>query len=55
MTTALAIIYTAILSFHENMAKKEVFGIMPYFGIIFPNILLHRFFEETNAYESKCK
>lgn len=55
MTTALAIIYTAALSLHENMIREEVFGVIPYFGIIFPNMMLYRIFEETNAHESKCK
>ncbi|XP_012054736.1 PREDICTED: ATP-binding cassette sub-family A member 1 [Atta cephalotes] len=53
VTLALAIIYMAAISFHQNMARQEVFGIIPYFGIIFPNIMLHRLFQESNAHESK--
>jgi len=45
----------AAISFHQNMARQEVFGVIPYFGIIFPNIMLHRLFQESNAHESKCK
>ncbi|XP_039306572.1 retinal-specific phospholipid-transporting ATPase ABCA4 [Solenopsis invicta] len=51
--TVLAIIYTAALSLQENMMRQEVFGIMSYVGIIFPNIMFYRLFQETNAYESK--
>ncbi|XP_012538072.1 phospholipid-transporting ATPase ABCA1 [Monomorium pharaonis] len=51
--TALAIIYVAAISLHENMVKEEVFSVIPYFGILFPNIMLFRLFEETNAHESK--
>ncbi|KAM0731026.1 Phospholipid-transporting ATPase ABCA3 [Formica fusca] len=53
VTTALAIIYTAALSLHGYMAREEDFGLISYFGIIFPNILLYRFLQETNAHESK--
>ncbi|KYN32310.1 ATP-binding cassette sub-family A member 3 [Trachymyrmex septentrionalis] len=53
VTIALAIIYMAAISFHQNMARQEVFGVIPYFGIIFPNIMLHRLFQESNAHESK--
>ncbi|XP_018306221.1 ATP-binding cassette sub-family A member 1 [Mycetomoellerius zeteki] len=53
VTIALAIIYMAAMSLHQNMARKEVFGVIPYFGIIFPNIMLHRLLQESNALESK--
>ncbi|XP_011050473.1 PREDICTED: ATP-binding cassette sub-family A member 1-like isoform X1 [Acromyrmex echinatior] len=53
VTIALAIIYMAAISFHQNMARQEVFGVIPYFGIIFPNIMLHRLLQESNAHESK--
>lgn len=54
MTTAISIIYVAALSLHENLAKEEAFGFISYLGIIFPNILLYRLLQETNAHESKC-
>ncbi|XP_018365508.1 PREDICTED: retinal-specific ATP-binding cassette transporter-like [Trachymyrmex cornetzi] len=53
VTIALAIIYMAALSLHQNMIRSEVFGVIPYFGIIFPNIMLHRLLQESNAHESK--
>ncbi|XP_029158875.1 LOW QUALITY PROTEIN: retinal-specific ATP-binding cassette transporter-like [Nylanderia fulva] len=53
VTIALCIIYTAALSFHQHLWMAEAFGIIPYFGIIFPNILLFRFLQETNAHEGK--
>lgn len=55
MITALSIIYTAAVSLHENMVREEAFKVLPYLGIIFPNIMLYRLFEETNAHEAKCK
>ncbi|XP_011644080.1 retinal-specific ATP-binding cassette transporter-like [Pogonomyrmex barbatus] len=51
--TIIVIVYMAAFSLHQNMAREEVFSIIPYFGIIFPNIMLFRFFEETNAHETK--
>ncbi|XP_011141339.1 ATP-binding cassette sub-family A member 1 [Harpegnathos saltator] len=53
VTVALSIVYIAAYALHENLWKAEAFGIIPYFGIIFPNILLYRLFEESNMYESK--
>lgn len=53
MTTAISIIYIAAVSLHENLLREETYGLISYFGIIFPNILLYRFLDETNAHESK--
>lgn len=53
MVIVLSIMYTAALALHEHLWKAGAFGIIPYFGIIFPNILLYRIFEETNIYENK--
>ncbi|XP_011879850.1 PREDICTED: retinal-specific ATP-binding cassette transporter-like [Vollenhovia emeryi] len=53
VTIVLAILYVAALSLYENMARQEVFCLIPYFAIIFPNIMFIRLFEETNAHESK--
>ncbi|TGZ53371.1 phospholipid-transporting ATPase ABCA3 [Temnothorax longispinosus] len=53
VTTAIAIIYTAVNSLYIHLTREEVFGVTPYFGIMFPNIMLHILFDETNAHESK--
>ncbi|XP_011251490.2 retinal-specific ATP-binding cassette transporter [Camponotus floridanus] len=53
VTTAIAIIYVAALSLDGNLIREEAFGIISYLGIIFPNILFYRLFQEINAYESK--
>ncbi|KOC60391.1 ABC transporter A family member 6 [Habropoda laboriosa] len=52
VASIISIIYTASLSLHGNLIRKEVFSIIPYLGVIFPNILLYRFFEEVNSYEA---
>ncbi|XP_050474315.1 phospholipid-transporting ATPase ABCA1-like [Bombus huntii] len=53
MITTLTIIYTASFSLHGNLIRQEFFSIMPYLGILFPNILLYRFLEEVNGYETQ--
>ncbi|XP_032690164.1 phospholipid-transporting ATPase ABCA1-like isoform X2 [Odontomachus brunneus] len=53
VTIVLWIIYIAALVLYNNLRRVEIFGVIPYFGIIFPNILLNRLFEELNIYESK--
>ncbi|EZA61865.1 hypothetical protein DMN91_006090 [Ooceraea biroi] len=53
VSTAISVIYVAAVSLHENLDREEVYGLISYFGIIFPNFLLYRFFDETNAYEGK--
>lgn len=54
MITTLTIIYTASFSLHGNLIRQEFFSIIPYLGILFPNILLYRFLEEVNGYETQC-
>ncbi|CAK9811271.1 Phospholipid-transporting ATPase ABCA3 [Anthophora quadrimaculata] len=53
VSTILSIIYTASLSLHGHLMREEVFSIIPYLGVLFPNILLYRIFEEVNAYEAQ--
>jgi len=53
VSTAISIIYIAAVSFHDYLNREEAYGFISYFGIIFPNVLLHRFLDETNAYENK--
>ncbi|KAG7200279.1 hypothetical protein KM043_017746 [Ampulex compressa] len=53
VVTTLSIIYTASFSLHGNLIQGGYFAIIPYLGIIFPNILLFRLLEEVNAYENK--
>ncbi|XP_011705647.1 PREDICTED: ABC transporter A family member 2-like, partial [Wasmannia auropunctata] len=56
VSSVLTIVYTAKVLFYDkttNMIKQKAFGVIPYFGIIFPNIMLSRLFEETDAYESR--
>ncbi|KZC13655.1 PREDICTED: ATP-binding cassette sub-family A member 1-like [Dufourea novaeangliae] len=49
----LSIVYTASFSLHGNLVRNQVFSVIPYLGIVFPNILLYRFLEEVNAYEAQ--
>ncbi|OAD58503.1 ATP-binding cassette sub-family A member 3 [Eufriesea mexicana] len=49
--TILLIIYNVAIMLHINLEKEEAFSVIPYLGILFPNVLLYRFFQETNAYE----
>ncbi|CAL7939780.1 unnamed protein product [Xylocopa violacea] len=51
--TTLSIIYTASFSLHGHLIKEDAFSIIPFLGIFFPNILLYRFLEEVNAYETQ--
>nr|XP_034183985.1 retinal-specific phospholipid-transporting ATPase ABCA4-like [Osmia lignaria] len=51
--TTLSVIYTASFSLHGNLVKVGVLSIIPYLGILFPNIFLYRFLEEVNAYETR--
>ncbi|XP_076762980.1 ATP-binding cassette sub-family A member 17 [Xylocopa sonorina] len=51
--TTLSIIYTASFSLHGHLLKENAFTIIPFLGILFPNILLYRFLEEVNAYETQ--
>ncbi|XP_076395704.1 phospholipid-transporting ATPase ABCA3 isoform X2 [Megachile rotundata] len=51
--TALSVIYTASFSLHGHLTRDGVFSIIPYLGLLFPNMLLYRFLEEVNAYETK--
>ncbi|XP_011706143.1 PREDICTED: uncharacterized protein LOC105461343, partial [Wasmannia auropunctata] len=53
VTSVLTIVYMAAVLFYTNMTNQEAFSVIPYFGIIFPTIMISRLFEETNAYESK--
>jgi len=55
VTTVLAIVYISAVSVYKIITDDEIVSIVPYLGIIFPNVMLSRFFEETNAKESKCK
>lgn len=48
----LSIIYSASFSLHGHLIREEIFSIIPYLGILFPNMLLYKFFEEVNGYES---
>lgn len=50
----LSIIYTASFSLYEKLMRENLFFIIPYFGIILPNLLLSRLFEEVNTYETQC-
>lgn len=52
--TTLSIVYIAAFSLHGNLIRVEIFSVIPYLGILFPNIMLYRFLEEVNAYEAKC-
>ncbi|XP_017755068.1 PREDICTED: ATP-binding cassette sub-family A member 1-like [Eufriesea mexicana] len=49
--TILLIVYNVALMLRTNLEREEVFSVIPYLGILFPNILLYRFFQEINAYE----
>ncbi|KAK9310741.1 hypothetical protein QLX08_000052 [Tetragonisca angustula] len=51
--TTLSIVYIAAFLLHGNLIRVEVFSVIPYLGILFPNIMLYRFLEEVNAYEAK--
>ncbi|XP_014485767.1 PREDICTED: ATP-binding cassette sub-family A member 1-like [Dinoponera quadriceps] len=53
VTIVLSITYIAAFALHENLWNSGAFRVIPYFGIIFPNILFYRLFEESNTYESK--
>jgi len=55
VTTVLAIVYIAAVSVYKIIVDGGIVSVVPYLGIIFPNIMLSRLFEETNAKESKCK
>lgn len=54
MIITLSIIYSASFSLHGHLIREEIFSIIPYLGILFPNMLLYKFFEEVNAYEAHC-
>ncbi|XP_035743056.1 phospholipid-transporting ATPase ABCA1-like [Vespa mandarinia] len=49
----LSIIYTASSSLYENLMRENLFCIIPYLGVILPNLLLSRLFEEVNTYETQ--
>ncbi|KAF7399046.1 hypothetical protein HZH66_006943 [Vespula vulgaris] len=49
----LSIIYTASSSLYGNLTRENLFCIIPYVGIILPNLLLSRLFEEVNTYETQ--
>ncbi|XP_076173170.1 ATP-binding cassette sub-family A member 17 isoform X2 [Ptiloglossa arizonensis] len=53
VTITLSVIYTASFSLHVNLIKEQVFSIIPFLGILFPNMLLYRFLEEVNIYEGR--
>ncbi|XP_011705351.1 PREDICTED: uncharacterized protein LOC105460562, partial [Wasmannia auropunctata] len=48
VTSVLTIVYMAAVLFYTNMTNQEAFSVIPYFGIIFPTIMISRLFEETN-------
>ncbi|KAK2576776.1 hypothetical protein KPH14_005420 [Odynerus spinipes] len=47
----LSVIYTASSSLHGNLVQENYFAVIPYLGIVLPNLLLSRLFEEVNTYE----
>ncbi|XP_076622006.1 phospholipid-transporting ATPase ABCA3 [Colletes latitarsis] len=53
VTTILSVVYFASFTLHGNLMRQQIFFIIPYLGVLFPNILLYRFFEEVNSYESQ--
>ncbi|XP_078049321.1 phospholipid-transporting ATPase ABCA3 isoform X2 [Augochlora pura] len=53
VTITLAVIYTGSFSLHGNLIRQQVFFIIPSLGILFPNMLLYRFLEEVNSYETQ--
>nr|XP_033321242.1 retinal-specific phospholipid-transporting ATPase ABCA4-like isoform X1 [Megalopta genalis] len=53
VTITLAVIYTGSFSLHGSLINQQVFSITPTLGILFPNILLYRFLEEVNSYETQ--
>ncbi|XP_031838095.1 ATP-binding cassette sub-family A member 17 isoform X1 [Nomia melanderi] len=53
VTITLSVIYTASFSLHGNLIKEQLFSVIPGLGILFPNILLFRFLEEVNIYETR--
>ncbi|XP_053973007.1 retinal-specific phospholipid-transporting ATPase ABCA4-like isoform X1 [Hylaeus volcanicus] len=53
VTITLSVVYTASFSLHGNLIRQQVLSIIPYLGILFPNMLLYRFLEEVNTYETQ--
>ncbi|XP_076644769.1 phospholipid-transporting ATPase ABCA3 [Halictus rubicundus] len=53
VTITLSALFTASFSLHGNLIRQQVFSVIPDLGILFPNILLYRFLEEVNAYETQ--
>ncbi|XP_017876215.1 ABC transporter A family member 1-like [Ceratina calcarata] len=53
LAITLSIIYTISFSLHGTFMKEQMFRVIPFLGLVFPDILLYRFLEELNAYETQ--
>lgn len=53
MTIAYIFAYYGAFALHGNLLKKKIYAPIPYLGVIFPNLLLYRTFEEFPTYEEK--
>ena len=55
LTLGLTIVYFASFALQGYLMYIKVVWIIPYLGILFPNMLLVRAFDEVLGYERKCK
>lgn len=52
MEVVMTIVYIGASMFQAELIDNYTFALIPYLGIIFPNILLYRMFEEMSNYET---
>ena len=55
MMSGILVLYGGSSMLHKFSIKGDCFGIIPYLGIFFLNILLFRSFQELNNYDTMCK
>lgn len=52
MEIVITILYVGSSMFQADLIDSYIFALIPYLGIIFPNILLFRMFQEMDNYET---